>query len=237
VEFGAPASIEVTFSGPAPEGSEAQASAKVTDAGGHELDASGVSWTTTCAGLSGATGATTFVTAPETGAGSTCAVTASVAGVSGTGDLEIAQGPLSGVEIRPSTISVGGNGRVELSVVGFDSSGNEATPSDVTWRATCGYFEGEGATVTFVAPPDASAGACEITAELGGSSVGVTAASSVAVSAGLDLMILLGVAAAAAAGVAALLMMRRKRPGDDGLEAPEEALERQEAPEETPERP
>ena len=210
IELGPPASIEVTFLGAAPEGGQTEARAQVRDAGGHALDSSGVSWTTTCAGLSRATGATTLVRAPETGAGTTCTVTASFGGVTGTGDLEITRGPAARIEIQPSNIQVANGQRVELTLKAWDQYDHEVVPTTVIWAASCGSFEGEGVTVTYIAP--ASGGPCQISATVPGGTVGVSASSSVGVSGGLLVPVVL-VAVVAAAAVAGILLWRRSKGG------------------------
>jgi len=210
VELGPPSSIEVTFSGAAPEGGQTEARAQVRDAGGHALDSSGVAWTTTCAGLSRATGATTLVTAPEDGAGTTCTVTASFGGVTGTGNLQITRGPAARIEIQPSNIQVANGERVELTLKAWDQYDHEVVPTTVIWAASCGSFEGEGVTVTYIAP--ASGGPCQISATVPGGTVGVSASSSVGVSGGLLVPLVL-VAVVAAAAVAGLLLWRRAKGG------------------------
>jgi hypothetical protein len=217
IELGPPHSIEVTFLGAAPEGGQTEARATVKDAGGHALDSSGVSWTTTCDGLSRTTGATTLVTAPQSAAGTTCDVTASLGGITGTGHLQVTRGPAARVEISPSTINVGNGGRVEVSVKAWDQFDHEVVPTTVIWAASCGRFEGEGPTVTYIAPD--SGGPCQITATVPGGTVGVSAAASVSTGGGL-LLPLAVVVAVAVVAVLGLMMVRRGKGGSKGADTP-----------------
>lgn len=210
IELGPPASIEVTFVGAAPEGGQTEARATVRDAGGHALDSSAVTWTTTCESLSRTSGATTLVTVSQNGAGTTCAVTASLGPISGTGDLQIVRGPAARIEISPSSISASNGERVTVSVKAWDQYNHELTPSTVIWAASCGSFEGEGATVTYVAP--ASGGPCQITATVPGASTGVSAGAGVTVGSGLLLPLAL-VAVIGVAAVAGVFLMRRRKGG------------------------
>lgn len=207
----APASVVQVAVGDLEAGRSTTVSATVADEHGHALNAATVAWTTDCAGVTPASGASVTLLAATTGAGSTCHVTATSGTATKTMDVKILYARPFNIKIVPSQTAPAAGAAQTVEVTVTDAVGNSMDAGQVTWSSSCGSVTGSGSKVTFTAP--AGGGECALRASLAFDGAESTGQVNVAAQAGgSSSFLLIGVVAAAAAiGAVALLMMRRKR--------------------------
>lgn len=197
-------------------GGSVLARSTVTDQAGNVLDGRDVSWETTCAQVSPATGQEATVAAAPTAGGTTCAVTARLGSLTRTVQVPVGYaGPFS-VTVTAERTALSPGDQTTLTARVVDANGNLVPADTVSWSAPCGSIQGTGETVTYTATAAADGLSCavEATALVGDASTTGAATIEVATAGDMGLYAVVGaVAAAAAVGLAALALYARRRRG------------------------
>ena len=207
VQHAPPLTMDVT-TGDLEAGRAATATAVPKDTYGHALPGHDVQWTTDCAGVSPATGASVNVLAAATAAGTTCHLTATDGAATKTVDVRVLYARPFTVQILPASSSPGGGSTQQVEVNVTDAVGNPVDASEVTWTSSCGSVTGSGKTVTFTAP---ASGSCTLSASVPYEGAQSTGSTNVAVKSSGSSTVLLLVAAAAVVAVAAGFFIMKKR--------------------------
>ncbi len=207
VQHAPPVSLDVTVSD-LEAGRAATGTAVPKDTYGHALPGHDVQWTTDCAGVSPAAGASVNVLAANNAAGSTCHVTATIGTATKTVDVRVLYARPFSVQISAATPTANGGSAQQVQVNVTDAVGNPVDASAVTWTSTCGSVTGSGKTVTFTAP---ASGSCTISATVDFDGATSSGTASVAVQPGGSSTLLIGVGAAVVAAAAAGFFIMKKR--------------------------